>query len=215
MVIVEPSASFAADCLSYARQRLLRPRILALAAALAACAVFVSGVPRPGFALPAALILVWQFRLWDDLDDLPFDRIHHPDRVLVMTRMRLGFVATVAATLVLVGAILAIVAEVAQALAFGALVAALAGGYRMMKTAPDRRLVRTHWVLIKYPVFVFVAATEPALEHALPEAVVLYLALCLFEVLDDPALRGMRAARTLAAAEGIAIAGILAYGIIR
>jgi hypothetical protein len=212
-VIVERSGSFAADCLSYARQRLLRPRIVALAAAVAACAVFASGVLHPWYSIPAALILVWQYRLWDDLEDLPFDRVHHPDRVLVVTRMRRGFVATVAATLVLVAGILAIVAEPPQALAYAGLVAALAAGYRIMKTAPDHRLVRAHLVLAKYPVFVFVAATEPV--RAMPVAIVLYLGLCLFEVLDDPALRGMRAARTLVVAEGIAIAGILAYGVIR
>ncbi len=193
-MIAEPSGSFATDCLSYARQRLLRPRIVALAAAVAACTTFVSGTPRLGFAVLAALALVWQFRLWDDLEDLPFDRIHHPDRVLVASRMRGGFVAVVVATLVLVGTSLAII---------------------MLRTTPDRRLVRAHWVLTKYPMFVFVAATEPVLEHAVPVVVVLYLALCLLEVLDDPVLRGMRAARTLAAAEAIAIAGILAYGAIR
>jgi hypothetical protein len=48
-----------------------------------------------------------------------------------------------------------------------------------------------------------------------PVAAVLYLGLCLFEVLDDPVLRGIRAGRALVVAEGIAIAGILAYGAIR
>jgi len=214
-VIGEPSGSFAADCLGYARQRLLRPRILALAAAVAACAVFVSGAPRPGFAIPAALILVWQFRLWDDLEDLPFDRIHHPDRVLGVTRIRGGFAVINAAGLLLAGATLAIVAEAAQALAYAALVAALAAGYRLMRTRPDRRLVRAHLVLVKYPVFVFVAAAPPVVSQAVPVAAVLYLGLCLFEVLDDPVLRGIRAGRALVIAEGIAIAGILAYGAIR
>jgi 4-hydroxybenzoate polyprenyltransferase len=214
-VIAEPSRSFAADCLSYVRQRLLRPKIVALAAAVAACAMFVSGTPRLGFAVPAALALVWQFRLWDDLEDLPFDRIHHPERVLVASRTRGGFVAVVVATLVLVGTSLAVITGTAQTLAYAALVAASAAGYRILRTTPDRRLVRAHWVLTKYPMFVFVAATEPMLEHAVPVAVVLYLALCLLEVFDDPALRGMRAARTLAVAEAIAIAGILVYGAIR
>jgi 4-hydroxybenzoate polyprenyltransferase len=214
-VIVEPSGSFAADFLTYAQQRLLRPRMAALVALVAACAVFASGVPRPGFAIPASLILVWQFRLWDDLEDLSFDRIHHPDRVLLVTGMRRTFAATLATTLAIAGAILFIVADVAQALVYAALVAALAAGYRMMRAAPDRRLVRAHWVLVKYPVFVFAAATEPVFAQATPVAVVLYLALGLFEVLDDPTLRGMRAARALAFAEGIAIAGVLTYGVIR
>jgi hypothetical protein len=212
-VTVEPSGSFAADFLGYARQRLLQPRIVALAAAVAACAVSASAAPRPGYAIPMALILVWQFRLWDDLEDLPFDRVHHPDRVLVATQMRRGFVAALAATLVLVGALLAIVAEADQVLAYAVLVAALAAGYRIMRTAPDRRLVRAHLVLAKYPVFVLVAATQPV--QAVPVAGVLYLALCLFDLLDDPVLRRTRAARVLAVAEGIAIAGILAYGAIR
>jgi 4-hydroxybenzoate polyprenyltransferase len=214
-VIVERSGSFAADCLRYARQRLLRPRIVALAAAVAACSVFASSVLHPWYSIPAALILVWQYRLWDDLEDLPFDRVHHPDRILVITRMRWAFAGTVAATLALVGAILATVAEPAQTFAYASLVAVLAAGYRMMKMAPHSRLVRSHLVLFKYPAFVFVAAAQPVFAQAVPVAGVLYLALCLFEVLDDPALRGMRGARTLAFAEGIAIAGILVYGAIR
>lgn len=209
---MEPSRSFAAEFLAYARERLLTPKILVLAGAAAACAAVASRAQHPEITAPLAFLLVWQFRLWDDLEDLGFDRVVHPGRVLALSAAPRAFGATVVASVLAVGAALALAAGPARALAYAVLAAALAAGYRLLRNAPQRRLLRAHWVLAKYPAFVFLAAWQPVIERAVPAAALLYLVLCLIEIADDPVLRGMREARALAVAEGIAIAGIIVYG---
>ena len=209
---MEPSKSFAAEFLAYARERLLSPKILVLAAAVAACAAIASRTQRPEISAPLAFLLVWQFRLWDDLEDLGFDRVHHPERTTVLSVVPRAFWATAMASLFLAGLAIALASGGAQALAFAGLVAVLGGGYRLTRRFPQNRLARAHLVLAKYPAFAFLAAWEPAFQRAVPAAALLYLVLCLLEIVDDPALRGMREARALATAEAIAIAGIIAYG---
>jgi hypothetical protein len=59
---------------------------------------------------------------------------------------------------------------------------------------------------------VALAAWQPVPERVVPAAALVYLVLCLIEIIDDPELRVMREARALAVAEGIAIAGIVIYG---
>jgi len=207
---VEPSKSFAAEFLAYARERLVAPRILVLGAAVAACAAVASGAQHPEVSAPLAFLLVWQFRLWDDLNDLGVDRVLHPGRVLVRSAALRGFAATVVAGVLAVGLTLALVAGAARALAYAGLVAAFAAGYRLLRGSP-RRLLRAHWVLAKYPAIVFLAAWHPVIGRAGPVAVLLYLVLCLIEITDDSGLRGLREARAVAAAEAIAIAGIIVY----
>jgi hypothetical protein len=209
---VEPSKSFAAELLAYARERLLTPRILVLGGAVAACAAIASRAQHPELTAPLAFLMVWQFRLWDDLEDLGFDRVLHPRRVLVLSAASRAFAATMVASVLTVGAVLA-APGVGRALAYAALVALFAGGYRLLRKAPQRRLLHAHWVLAKYPAFVFLAAWQPVNGRAVPVAALLYLMLCLIEIADDPGLRGMREAHALAVAEGIAIAGIVVYGV--
>jgi 4-hydroxybenzoate polyprenyltransferase len=208
---VEPSKSFAPDLLAYASERLLTPRVLALVAAVAAGAALGSGARRLETTLPLAFLLVWAFRLWDDLEDLPFDRAHHPARTLVLSGAGHGFRAAAVAGLLACCAALAFVSGATAVLAFLGLVAALAAGYRLLRGA-RRRLLRAHCVLAKYPAFVALAAWQPVPERVVPAAALVYLVLCLIEIIDDPELRVMREARALAVAEGIAIAGIVIYG---
>jgi hypothetical protein len=209
---VEPSKSFAAELLAYARERLLAPRILVLGGAVAACAAVASRAQHPELTAPLAFLMVWQFRLWDDLEDLGFDRVLHPGRVLVLSAAPRAFGAAVIASVLAVGTALALTAGVGRALTYAVLAAVVASGYRLLRKAPQRRLLRTHWVLAKYPAFVFLAAWQPVIGRAVLVAALVYLVLCLIEIADDPGLRGMREARALAVAEGIAIAGIIVYG---
>ncbi len=206
---MEPSKSFAAEFLAYARERLLTPKILVLAAAVAACAAVASSAQHPELTAPLTFLLAWQFRLWDDLEDLGFDRVLHPQRVLVRSAVPRAFAATAAASMLAVGAALALTE---RTLAYAGLIATLAAGYRLLRRAPQRRLLRAHWVLAKYPAFVFLAAWQPVAARAVPAAALVYLVLCVIEIADDPGLRGMREARALAVAEALAIAGIIVYG---
>ena len=211
---MELSKSFAAEFLAYARERLLTPKILTLGGAVAACATVASRAQHPELTAPLAFVLVWQFRLWDDLEDLGFDRVYHPERLLVRSAALRAFAATAAASMLAVGATLALAAGAGRALAYAVLVALFAAGYRLFREAPHRRLLRAHWVLAKYPALVFLAAWQPVSGRAAAVAALLYLMLCLIEIADDPGMRDMREARALAVAEGIAIAGIIVYGVL-
>jgi 4-hydroxybenzoate polyprenyltransferase len=210
---MEPSRSFVAEFRDYARERLLQPRILGLVAAVVVSAAFASRSRNPEITAPLGFLLVWTFRIWDDLEDLPYDRVHHPERTLVRSAVPRPFAVAATAALLLTGIALALATGTPQALVYGVLVAAFGLGYRLLGRAPQRRLLRAHLVLAKYPAFTVLAAWQPAPAHTALAASLLYLALCLIEISDDPALRAMREARAIAAAEGIAIAGILIYGI--
>ena len=71
--------------MNYLRERYPFRFFLPLAAAFTAAA-FVDGMPRGQADIflcwVVAFSMVFQFRLWDDLGDLPYDRIHHSQRVL-------------------------------------------------------------------------------------------------------------------------------------
>lgn len=210
------SRSIAAELAAYTRTRLLRPRIVALAAIVGACATAASAARFEAAPLSAilALALVWQFRLWDDLEDLAYDRAHHPQRVLASTGDLRTFWSALALSMVALGAALALKQNALHALLYSGFVAALAVAYRLLAARPSRRLLRSHLVLAKYPVFVWLAASSPESLRALALGAALYLALCLIEIIDDPALRSCRTARLVAVAEGLALAGMLGYVVV-
>ena len=102
--------------------------------------------------MPAALVLVWQFRLWDDLEDLPFDRIHHPDRVLVASGMRGGFVVVVVATVVVVVATVVVVVATVVVVA-----------PRVVVVAPSVVVVVARVVVVGRSVVVVVVVVQPTI----------------------------------------------------
>jgi len=211
------SRSIAADLAAYARTRLLRLRILALGVGVGVCGAAASALRFE--TLPAsialAMALVWQFRLWDDLEDTAYDRALHPERILVATKVPGAFRWALALSVFLFAAALAITRGPLAAAVYVALAAAAAALYRFCAARPSARLLRSHLVLAKYPVFVWLAAAHPSALRAAMIGIGLYLALCLFEVADDPALRASPKAWGLAIAEGIALLGVLAYGATR
>jgi 4-hydroxybenzoate polyprenyltransferase len=217
MGTVASSRSIAAELAAYARTRLLRPRIVALAVLVGACATAASAERFAAAPLSAvlALALVCQFRLWDDLEDLAYDRAHHPQRVLATTASLRTFWSALVLSIVALGVALALTQGARHALLYSGLVAALAVAYRLLAAQPGRRLLRSHLVLAKYPAFVWLVASSPEALRALAIGAALYLALCLIEIIDDPALRSSRTARLVAVAEGLALAGMLGYVAVR
>jgi 4-hydroxybenzoate polyprenyltransferase len=166
-------------------------------------------------AVAAAVGLVWAFRLWDDLADLAYDRIHHPERKLVSSTTRPSFAAALGIVLAAAVGALVLAERPRQALALGLLCAFLAAVYLPWRGRVDRRLMRAHLVLAKYPVFIYVAAVRPVSTTVAMIAGAAYLALCVIEILDDPALRRTVAARVVATAEAVAFVGIVAAGALR
>lgn len=211
------SRSIAAELRAYAGTRLLRPHVLVLGIAVGACGAAASPARLAVLATSVALAaaLVWQFRLWDDLKDLAYDRAHHPERILVGTGALRSFWQALVLSALCFAPVLAVARSALSVAVYAGLAAGLALVYRFFDAYPRARLLRSHAVLVKYPVFVWLTAEQPNALRALTIGVGLYLALCVFEILDDPGLRDSPKARRLAIAEGVALLGMLAYGAIR
>jgi hypothetical protein len=143
---------------------------------------------RLGVDAAFALLLLVQFRSWDDLADRRRDTLSHPERVLVRA-------PSIAPIVALSGALATVnICLAAQRDASGialvvlvALIGALGAWYAL-------RTVRTaagdHLLLSKYPAMVIVVAGERVLVapvHILCAALALHLAVCLYEMWHDPA----------------------------
>lgn len=145
-----------------------------------------------------ALALVLQFRLWDDIADLEYDRRTHPGRVLCQTRKLKPFLVA-AATLSAVNA--AVIAWLPgnglKLTAYFALCTLLLAWYRWRPPAMSGSLINTQVILAKYPVIAWLVSTRTAdIEPALLFSCLLsvYLIFNLFEILDDDRLRRSPAA---------------------
>jgi len=134
----------------------------------------------------AALLLLVEFRLWDDLADRQVDAVHHPERVLVNSSS-LPFIALCT--------VLAIVNLTAAALRPGATlsVSLLACLHAVLAAWYWRRTRRTiagdQLLLTKYPAFVVAIAGERAAVAPVTiavAAIVLYAVASLYEAWHDP-----------------------------
>jgi hypothetical protein len=184
---------------AYVRQR-VNPRVFVPLAMLLAGAGWLL-VPPTGvdirdlaFAAFRALVLVVMFRVWDDLEDRPFDLDRHPDRVMVNT-MRFAPFAVLMASLAIVGvgsvALLRDAPSRILALAIAAGTACVWYGARPI----DHRhpVVGSHIVLVKYPLIAYAAApslpSSPLHTRPLLVLLALYVLICIYEYADDRELR--------------------------
>jgi 4-hydroxybenzoate polyprenyltransferase len=161
------------------------------------------------YALTAltALLLMLAFRVWDDLEDRSRDGREHPSRVTVVAGSVTPLI-TVAFMLGTLGLLLVVGGPHARSRLAGVAiaVAALAAWYRLRTDSP-RAVVNAHVVLLKYPLLAFAATPASPPAGAL---VSLYLVLCAYEILDDPALRASIVARWVAISECALVSVILA-----
>lgn len=143
---------------------------------------------RLGLDAAFALLLLAQFRSWDDLADRGRDAVSHPERVLVRaisTAPIVGF----SGALAILNICLAIQRD-ASGIAVAVLVALIAAlgawySHRTVRTVAGDLLL-----LSKYPAMVIVVAGERVLSapaQILCAALALHLAVCLYEVWHDPA----------------------------
>jgi hypothetical protein len=163
-----------------------------------------AGGPVSAVRVLLAGMLLFQFRLWDDLADRDRDRHEHPERVLVRApslipfRIALGLAFTVnALSLALLGS------HDRLGIFFG-LIGAFLVWYRGLRLVCPNRVLGYHVVLGKYPAFVYLLS-DAAAGDIRPAMALVYLGLCVYEVLHDPALRGDLAARTALALEAAAL----------
>ncbi|MDB4423135.1 hypothetical protein N9276_00990 [Rhodopirellula sp.] len=209
------SKSYPEDLKSYLCTRLITVPMLLLLIVLLLATWFPS---MPIFSLTTimqiwlAVILVAMFRLWDDLSDVPADRIKHPNRVLSFTThenlfrrtcMSLGIAAFT--TLLLSNPI--------SIVGFGLLTAAFAVYYKLpwRKSWPRAGY---HVLLLKYPcliVLISMSAVVSIDEQRVILMLLTYVALCVYEVAHDPALRSDSHCRCIAAVEFIAASVLATY----
>jgi hypothetical protein len=134
-----------------------------------------------------ALLFVFAFRIWDDLEDRACDAVRHPDRVIVRAG-RTSPVAGVAVALAVGGALplLGGTVPLARIAILLALVIGLLIWYRARPSEASR--MSGVVVLTKYPAIAL--ALAPGLGEITPARAttvtgVLYLIACTYEYLDD------------------------------
>ena len=134
-----------------------------------------------------ALLLLAQFRSWDDLADRGRDAVSHPDRVLLRAMSTAPLVAFsgALATLNICLAIERDASGVAVAVLVGLI--GVLGAWYSLRTV--RRAAGEHLLLSKYPAMVIVVAGARVLSAPvtiLSAALAVYLGVCLYEVWHDP-----------------------------
>jgi hypothetical protein len=160
---------------------------VALVIAGAASGGALSGA-RLGLDAAFALLLLAQFRSWDDLADRGRDAVLHPARVLVRATSIAPFVAFSGA-LAILNIWLAIERDASgvAAAVLVALIGALAAWYSLRRR---RTAAGDHLLLSKYPAMVIVVAGDRVLNapfQVLSASLALHLAVCLYELWHDPA----------------------------
>jgi hypothetical protein len=213
---MERSVSTNRLIVTYVTQRARLQALLPLSFVIAAVAWTGAGLSAfrpPEFVatVAQALVLVFAFRIWDDIEDRRYDAANHPDRVLASSNRIAPFVVF-AVALGAAGMIPAVlIARLAEQLAVInlAIIVLIAWYHRRANDGPS--VANAHVVLLKYPLIAFALAP---VRPRMPAIVALYLALCAFEVFDDPALRASTRARRIAMAEAIVGALALAVGIL-
>jgi len=163
--------------------------------------------------LIAGTLLVFQFRLWDDLGDQPYDRVHHPDRVLSgATKIAVFGMVTAAAGV----ANLALLLLSGRAvMSFLILNAAAIVWYWAVPIAWRRSIGGRHVTLLKYPAFVWMlrGATQPG-PALLISLTAIFLCFSIYELIHDGEMRSRVAARRLMALE-VCLLGSVAVAALR
>lgn len=175
------------ELMKYLRTRLLTWRIAGLwflvmtAAALVAAPVSAAD----WFRLTClTMLLIAQLRLWDDLADLPHDRVHHPERVLVRAARLRPFVLLLAGLMVATALTLLADGDAWRPAIYVTVLGGLALLYHGGIGVALGRAPRTALILVKYPMIALLAAAGPPALSTLPTAVVLYALICAHDFLE-------------------------------
>src|SRR5688572_23435625 len=199
MEIVAMSEFWIEEIVNYLRERYPFRYFLPLAAAFTAAA-FAGGIPRGESDIflcwVVAFSMVFQFRLWDDLADLPYDRIHHPQRVLCRAQAPDSYIHIVGIVGVVNTGLLMLLDR--SYLGFALLNLAAVAWYAGISIDQRRSIAGRHVTLLKYPLIVLLIAPQDTLGlRTIIAAVAVYLACSIYEVLHDSDVRAKPVARAL------------------
>lgn len=168
-----------------------------------------------GLNLVLALLLIVQFRLWDDLADVSHDRIHQPERVLCQTQSHQCFWGVVVGLLIINASLIAAFKSYQALAVFLALNLMFLVWYSQRQTLTFYHVISHAIVLTKYPAFVWLLSVSHSDGH---ERLMLFLGMtvtflnfCAYELQHDARLRGLPQATNLLAASlsGLAFCAVL------
>jgi 4-hydroxybenzoate polyprenyltransferase len=163
-------------------------------------------------AFALAVSLLFQFRLWDDLSDREFDRLDHPERVLVKTSAVIFFWALVFAAFLLNFTLIAALTGPRWRLeAFMFLNVASLLWYPWLRKLCRNEIAGSHVVLGKYPIFIYLLSGESAATSSVRLALAMllvYLCFCVYELLHDAKLNRVPGALKLLAGEMTALCAV-------
>jgi 4-hydroxybenzoate polyprenyltransferase len=195
MAIAELWSSAMGDAMAYTRERLLNARVGLLVVLVTGLSLIAAptqdAVELVGRAALIAL-LVSHLRLWDDLEDLPYDRIHHPNRVLPNQARLKPLWLTLGVAIVLSACLVALVGGIAWLTLYAGLIAFLLLVYRGPRRLMANRSLRVQLILLKYPVLLILGVPTPGSLRTLVASFLAYTLLSAHEWLDDHTLRRMR-----------------------
>jgi 4-hydroxybenzoate polyprenyltransferase len=184
---------------AYLRERLRSRLFVPLALLLAIAGMVAAGAQLDSLGAfvettITCYLLVLAFRLWDDLEDRARDRREHPERVMARSTRIAPWMTLLALAFIGAAIIVAAGPSAGQRLAtLAAGSALLFAWYRLRRPIAANPLIGMHVIFAKYPLIALVAA-PPARPTSLglSAAVLfsLYAALCMYELIDDAALRG-------------------------
>lgn len=199
--------SFVEELQAYTRTR-FRPGVyVPLAVFLcAASAIGAQAVPwdRIAAAVLTSLALLLQFRVWDDLADRHRDAVEHPDRVLPVSQRVGQYRWLVTAMAMMNTALVMILGTLLHVMVFALVNLTFFAWYGLLREHVTHQLLRSHAVLLKYPAFVFVLSGIVAVRSPLYlgySMLITYFAICIYEIVHDPALQRDPRSLPLLAAE--------------
>ncbi len=177
----------------------LPARLYLPCAALLVIAGLADGQSVRVLELGVSYVLAWtlllQFRLLDDLSDLPHDRHTHPDRVLVQATSLVPFCSLLVFSglwnLSVITASFVLQKGAGHRLG-GLLLLNVAGllWYGLLRKIVRGRIVGYHVVAAKYPVFVFLLSGDGGKRWSLLLTMTLvFLCFAIYEVLHDRSLQ--------------------------
>ena len=185
---------------SYWRERFPWRIFLPVIVFLAVPSLLSAGASRLAILL-LLLLLVFQFRLWDDLGDVETDRIEFPERVLCRRRSVAPFYWLWLA--VAMGVVVLLWGHRPLLVCYLVTVTAFFLWYRFLAPhAPP--VLRYHVVAVKYPIFVYFAAglsSESRGPLVVATMALVYLTFVVYEPLHDPRLHRFRGINVVVGAD--------------
>ncbi len=157
-----------------------------------------------------ALLLLLQFRLWDDLVDVHRDRHAHPSRLLCRAESLTGFRLFLGVLFLVNGFWISRLEGILPLLVFCLYCVLLGLWYRLRPSRSAGHDYEYHVVLTKYPLFVYLLSCNfcAANLRLLLSLLLVYFCLGVYELLHDRRLRRLPSSRALVGIEMSVLVGV-------